>query len=104
MNIRARKVTDITDRSWSDDATVRESVQKGDYQFTKDEATGQRWFWFKCPGSCGQVSAIALRPVVKASGHSWEFDGNEDAPTLSPSINHVGCWHGFLRGGVFSPA
>jgi hypothetical protein len=102
--IQARKVTDITGRAWNDDPQVRDTVQKGDFEITKDEATGQRWFWFKCPGACGQVSAIALRPVVKPTPgqHSWEFDGNEEAPTLSPSINHVGCWHGFLRAGVFT--
>lgn len=104
--MKARRVTDITARAWSDDYQVRDTVQKGDFEITKDAATGQRWFWFRCPGSCGQVSAIALRPVVnpRPGEHSWEFDGNEDAPTLLPSINHVSCWHGFLRAGVFSLA
>jgi hypothetical protein len=104
--VKARKVTDIVDRSFSDDYQVRDQIQKGDFEITKDDKTGQRQFWFKCPGNCGQVAPIALRPL--AAGYekfqSWEFDGNEDAPTLSPSINHVGCWHGWLRGGVFSVA
>lgn len=105
-NVTARKVTDLADRSFSDDRQVRDAVQKGDFEITTDEKTSQRWFWFKCPGSCGQVSAIALRPVVdlQPGRHSWDFDGNEEAPTLHPSINHVGCWHGWLRSGVFSVA
>lgn len=106
MTTQARRVSGLVDRSLSDDDSERASVQKGDFQITKDEANGQRWFWFKCPGPCGTVAAIALRPVVNPQfgQQSWEFDGNEEAPTLSPSLNHVGCWHGWLRGGLFSLA
>ena len=48
------------------------------------------------------IMAIALRPVVDGSPQSWEFDGNIDAPTLRPSINHVDCWHGWLTAGQFT--
>ncbi len=65
------------------------------------EPSGQRRFWFVCPG-CKSLSAIALRPVVDGSRQSWAFDGNLEAPTLDPSINHIGCWHGWLRGGEFT--
>lgn len=64
------------------------------------EPSGQRRFWFICPG-CKSITAIALRPVVDGSPQSWDFDGNMEAPTLNPSINHVGCWHGWLRNGEF---
>ena len=64
------------------------------------EPSGQRRFWFVCPG-CRFITAVALRPVVDGSPQSWDFDGNIQAPTLSPSINHVGCWHGWLTAGVF---
>lgn len=66
------------------------------------EPSGQRRFWFVCPGQCKSISAIALRPVVDGSAQSWEWDGNAEAPTLHPSINHVGCWHGWLKAGVFA--
>jgi len=29
----------------------------------------------------------------------WQWDGNREAPTLSPSINVIGRWHGWLRAG-----
>ena len=29
----------------------------------------------------------------------WTWDGNEDAPTLTPSVHHVGAWHGWIRAG-----
>lgn len=66
------------------------------------EPSGQRRFWFVCPGRCKGLTAIALRPVLDGSGQSWEFDGNLDAPTLRPSINHLGCWHGWLTSGEFT--
>lgn len=68
-----------------------------------EEPTGQRRFWFVCPG-CKWISAIALRPVSDGSPQSWEFNGNMNAPTLHPSINHVDCWHGWLRDGKFVAA
>jgi hypothetical protein len=30
---------------------------------------------------------------------SWEWDGNKEAPTISPSVNVIGRWHGFFRNG-----
>jgi hypothetical protein len=29
----------------------------------------------------------------------WQWDGNREAPTLSPSINVIGRWHGWLQAG-----
>ena len=66
------------------------------------KANGQRQFWFVCPGTCKSLAPIAIRPVVDGSPQSWDWDGNLDAPTLSPSINHVGCWHGWLKAGEFA--
>jgi hypothetical protein len=78
------------------------SVQPGEFEVTT-EPSGQRRFWFVCPGPCRGIAAIALRPVIdRHTKQSWEFDGNMEAPTLEPSINHVGCWHGWLRSGVFT--
>lgn len=30
---------------------------------------------------------------------AWDWDGNREWPTLSPSINVIDRWHGFLRKG-----
>ena len=30
---------------------------------------------------------------------SWSWDGNEESPTLSPSLHAVGSWHGWIRNG-----
>jgi len=29
----------------------------------------------------------------------WSWDGNENAPTLTPSLHAVGVWHGFVTAG-----
>lgn len=56
---------------------------------------GRRW----CAGllirSPTQPGEAARRPP------SWIWDGNVDAPTFAPSINHEGCWHGYIEKGVF---
>ena len=79
-----------------------ESSRPGDFDFVV-EPSGQRRMWFVCPGPCKSLTAIAIRPVVDGATQSWEWDGRIDAPTLAPSLNHVGCWHGFLSGGEFHP-
>jgi hypothetical protein len=37
---------------------------------------------------------------VKHGGHGrWELSGTREKPTLSPSLNWIDKWHGFLRNG-----
>lgn len=51
----------------------------------------------------GQQSPDALRIEKDREGgpRVWGWDGNEEIPTLSPSIldNSTG-WHGYLRNGI----
>lgn len=65
-------------------------------------------FSFACPKHrrrCGSL-IIAGRTTLKrdpqgANGGiaQWDWDGNRDKPTFSPSVNCVGCWHGYIRTG-----
>jgi hypothetical protein len=74
-------------------------LEPGDFYFETDDR-GQRMFVFCLPNASG--CRIPLRPLVDQKinrGHSWEWDGNEDKPTLTPSVNAEGCWHGFVREG-----
>ena len=51
-------------------------------------------------GQGGRVSVsrmLAFRPASKEDRASWEWDGDIDAPTLSPSVHNVGHWHGWLH-------
>ena len=58
---------------------------------------------FLCPCGCGQLGGVNIN---QADPHAWRWDGNEEAPTISPSILFLdGCkWHGYLKGGVFKTA
>jgi hypothetical protein len=53
---------------------------------------------YRCPCGCGVLGSLAFRP---APSPSWQWDGNTEVPTLSPSVHHVGHWHGFLTKGVW---
>lgn len=65
-------------------------------------------FEFQCPKGNGWCSGllIANRSEFKRDPQNqnggvaqWDFDGNADAPTFSPSIDCKGCWHGYIRAG-----
>lgn len=56
---------------------------------------------YRCPG-CNDERCVPVRPWP--DGASWEWDGNVEAPTLTPSILHGDCackWHGYLTAGEF---
>lgn len=64
-------------------------------------AKGERRLYYACPrnprGTCG----VPILPTKLPNGAGWSWDGNEERPTLSPSVNCVGgCgWHGWVRDG-----
>lgn len=50
-----------------------------------------------------EVLAHKVKDVLRApqlGERCWNWDGNEDAPTLVPSIQ-IGKWHGYLLSGKF---
>jgi hypothetical protein len=61
-----------------------------------------RVLWSKAPG--GIVSCLPVMPVPPGVT-AWNWDGNEDRPTLTPYIHHWqgmggdGEWHGFYTAG-----
>lgn len=69
-------------------------------------------FSFQCPLHPRQCSGLLLNSdATRAAGIKrdpqganggramWDWDGNRTAPTLSPSINCGGCWHGYIQKG-----
>ena len=80
------------------------------FAFDKDDLPGnEQMFDFQCPKRakrrCGAL-VIAGKTDMKrdAQGQNggiaqWEWDGNLDNPTFTPSINCGGCWHGFIENG-----
>jgi hypothetical protein len=61
---------------------------------------------FTCPCGCGAVHGVPV--TSRTDMHSWEWNGNKEKPTLTPSLGlhpkqatggyH---WHGYLTDGVF---
>ena len=81
--------------------------------FQLDE--GRDGMLYVCPCGCGRLGGLRFRTDRKTERPSWIWDGNEDRPTLSPSIRHrpdpdgetpdLRCdWHGFLKAGVWTSA
>ena len=83
-----------------------------------DKVPGSVWFtdakrdrvasmWFYCPCGCGLLQRITVGVEHKPdTTPSWKWDGNEENPTLRPSVNIRAndiCpgWHGWLRGGYW---
>jgi hypothetical protein len=83
--------------------------QPGDFEFhavTQDGVTGE-YLLYGCPLQKRSMCGVPLKPLANPPYNTgWTFDGNRDAPTLSPSVNCVGgCkWHGWIRAGTWSDA
>ena len=78
-----------------------EKLEQGDFYFHVED-DGQRFFTVMLPAN--HVCRIPIRPILPGretvnGGHSWEWDGNEAAPTLMPSVHSIGTWHGWVRAG-----
>jgi hypothetical protein len=73
-------------------------AKPGAFEFYVDGTGATAGMIYCCPCGCGATGSLAFRPRPSPS---WEWDGNRDAPTLSPSVHHVGHWHGYLRNGVW---
>ena len=66
----------------------------GDFCFSEDFSHIYVWL----PGCSGQ-DAIAINRGAPGGPRVWGWDGNENKPTLTPSIHALGQWHGFLTAG-----
>jgi len=76
----------------------------GDFAWRPDENPNR--MIIKCPCGCGDVIGICVAPMEQLPGRPspvWDWDGNLEKPTVTPSIRVVGScgWHGFLTDGVF---
>ena len=94
--------------------------QPGDFIFSDeriappdetDAASRPKWFAFECPRGRGECM-IPIRPQKTGNGSSWDWNGDREAPTFTPSVNcqshgpggekYAGCgWHGMITKGVF---
>jgi hypothetical protein len=67
--------------------------------FLRYPVTSEDWvkFYQEAP-ELNQGDVVSL-PLSGDKQPVWQWDGNREAPTLTPSVNVVGRWHGWLREG-----
>ena len=83
---------------------LEENAQPGWFR-VEDGAAGHAWLQYNCPCGCGSVGQIHMVPTgTPHDSRTWEWDGNRERPTLSPSIRRtIDCkFHGHLQAGVWS--
>lgn len=81
------------------DATCWADLEAGEFCYAKDHDGRVKWLHFWPVDSRAPLSA-SIRPQRNDMGASWDLSGSESAPTLMPSVNWNGGWHGWLRDGV----
>tara|TARA_R110000796_G_scaffold45616_14_gene110313 strand:- start:6276 stop:6569 length:294 start_codon:yes stop_codon:yes gene_type:complete len=96
--IRALHFTDL--------AEFRKKAFPGSFYLERREMPGLFEFLYFCPCGCGIEGRLLVGKGQKPGGArpSWNWNGSATEPTLKPSVNHVGHWHGFLRNGYWEAA
>ena len=75
-------------------------LEAGSFWISEADSDGERWFWYCCPCGSGRRAPLTVGERFKpADGPSWNWNGSFVSPTLTPSVNHEGHWHGFLTDG-----
>ena len=66
------------------------------------------YIYYQCPKfahACGPLliagrTTIPRDPNNQNGGKAqWNWNGNREAPTLTPSVNCSRCWHGYIENG-----
>jgi hypothetical protein len=92
--VKINFVTNIFENQ--DDDFKHPTLAPGSAEWSRDEDEKPQSLIFICPCGCRKV-----RSVPVAGDRAWQWDGNLESPTLTPSIKIIGeCgWHGFLTNG-----
>ena len=83
----------------------RTPAAAGEFRIDNDEQGRAARLVFACPCGCDSIGAINLKP--HGAQPSWDWDGDREKPTCSPSIrfsvsrDDMDHWHGYLTAGVF---
>ena len=72
-------------------------VKPGDFSWGP-EVDGIRYLYLCLPGD-KHLDAIRVQRGPAGGARTWGWDGNEDKPTVIPSIHWVDHWHGWLEAG-----
>jgi hypothetical protein len=76
----------------------------GDWAFSPEGELSAIWIRTPDGSPNGTMSRLPIAPIDSVQAW-WEWDGNRDAPTISPSIHRLPIvgfkagWHGWMRVG-----
>lgn len=75
--------------------------QPGDFCWSPkgEDSDGRRYLYLCLPGDTSMSAMRCFHGPDRGIAREWSWDGNEDQPTLKPSINWEGHWHGYLTAG-----
>ena len=79
---------------------LEENGKRGDWAFTDDNHIAIRY------GEKPLVGTVVIPISTMPTNNEWQWDGNKEFPTLTPSILVEAVpgwnegWHGWLRAGV----
>lgn len=85
--------------TWRRDIDHAADLERGEFCYRRSTDGRVKWIHFWPWDSPCAISA-AISPQRNASGATWTLSGTDDKPTLYPSVNVNGIWHGFLTGGI----
>lgn len=78
---------------------IGHQVKPGDFSWSPErEVDGHRYLYVCLPGDT-HLCAIRCHRLDRGIEREWHWDGNEEKPTLAPSLLVPGLWHGYLRKG-----
>lgn len=76
--------------------------QVGDFYWSVNSGNGKRRLVLAIPDKEFEKGWGYSRWSIDHPNHcnaQWSWDGNEDKPTLTPSLHAVTTWHGWVRNG-----
>lgn len=78
----------------------------GSFQIGARTESGLFHLVYYCPCGCGLLNRLLVGKEFKPGGArpGWRWNGSVSEPTLDPSVNVVGHWHGWLRNGYWRQA
>ena len=76
-------------------------LEVGDFMWGDEYPDGTRRLYIRLPNTSasGFDSLKVFKGADRGIEREWGWDGNEDRPTLVPSILNEGEWHGHLQDG-----
>lgn len=74
------------------------ALERGQFCYSRDADGRVKWvhFW---PWDSPVALSAPIDPQRNADGATWTLSGPDGAPTLTPSVDARGVWHGFLTDG-----